>query len=82
MSLNQVETLVKMLNQITANNTAYETNEAAERVANHITRFWARSMKEDLQEYVEAGGDDLSPVSEMAANIVINNMKEKTPATA
>ena len=50
MSHSPVETLIKMINQIAANNRAYEDKEAAERVASHIKRFWARKMKEDLVE--------------------------------
>ena len=67
MSHSPVETLIKMINQIATNNRAYEDKEAAERVASHIKRFWARKMKEDLVEYLDAGGAELDPIAKDAA---------------
>ena len=66
MSHNQLDTLIHMVNQIAANNGAYESEEAATRVASHLKRFWARSMKKMIIEYLETGGEDLSPIAKMA----------------
>ena len=66
MSHNQLDSLIRMVNQIAANNGAYETGEAAERVASHIQRFWARSMKTLIIEYCHQGGEDLTPIARLA----------------
>lgn len=66
MSHNQLDTLVHMVNQIATNNAAYDTDEAAQRVANHLQRFWARRMKQMIIDYNLSGGDDLSPIARLA----------------
>jgi formate dehydrogenase subunit delta len=43
MNKTQNDNLVKMLNQIVSNNMHHDN--AAEVAANHVRRFWARSMK-------------------------------------
>lgn len=61
------ESLIRMLNQITANNTHYETDElAATAVANHLKKFWARSMKQQILAYAQNDGEALLPVSKRA----------------
>jgi len=47
MSQSQLGQLISMVNQIAANNT-YKANDeqAATKVANHLQRFWAPSMKQ------------------------------------
>ncbi len=56
--------LVKMINQIAAN-CPYQDDPAAitQATTNHIHKFWAHSMKEDIVTYLEAGGEGLSPVA-------------------
>lgn len=67
MSQNQLDTLIRMLNQIAVNNGAYPVEEAATRVAEHVKRFWARSMKQSIIEYNQTQQDDeLSPVAKLA----------------
>lgn len=67
MSQNQLDTLIRMLNQIAVNNGAYPTDEAATRVAEHVKRFWARSMKQSIIAYTENHQEDeLSPVARLA----------------
>jgi len=66
MSKSQLDTLVHMINQIAANNTAYETADAAQRIANHIKRFWARSMKKQIIAYHHSDGEALSPIAKLA----------------
>lgn len=70
MSHNPYEILVRMINQIADNNRSYEDKEAAERVADHIKRFWARSMKADLAEYYLTDGTKLNPIARQAVAIL------------
>jgi len=56
--------LIKMLNQLADNLTQGDPQDiAAERVADHVRRFWAPAMKERIRQYVDSGGEDLSPVA-------------------
>ena len=57
-----------MANQIADNFPAGngDESETADHVANHIRRFWARSMKADIQEYVQSNGDELNPIARAA----------------
>ena len=54
MSDSELEHLKKMSNQIAANFSFHEDQVA--RIADHIKRFWAPSMRKLLGEYIEAGG--------------------------
>lgn len=67
MGNHQLTSLIKMANQIAANNTHIgdETAEA-EMVANHLTKFWARSMKQQIREYLEKDGSELLPIAKKA----------------
>ncbi|MCX4193996.1 formate dehydrogenase subunit delta [Methylophaga sp. OBS1] len=80
MSHNQLDTLIRMINQIAANNGAYPDEEAAERVASHIQRFWARSMKTMIIEYRQSDGEALSPIASEAVNILDRAAAEKQQA--
>lgn len=67
MSNQQVDSLIKMINQIAANNAHHDTEElAAEAVAGHINKFWALSMRKDLASYARSDGSELSPLSKLA----------------
>lgn len=67
MSDQQLQNMIKMINQIAANNLHYDSNdEAAGMVANHLSKFWAPSMRSQLIEYAAADGDRLSAVSRLA----------------
>ena len=57
--MHEVENLVKMANQIADNFSFHE--DAAERTADHLKRFWAPSMRQALSAYSEAGGAGLKP---------------------
>lgn len=60
----QIDTLVKMINQIADNAPRQETPEAtAEAVASHLKKFWAKPMKEEMRAYVKAGGVGLNEVA-------------------
>jgi formate dehydrogenase subunit delta len=62
----QLATLTRMLKQIALNNGAYETEEAATRVCEHIKRFWAPSMKKNLLEHLDSIQSELGPVEQIA----------------
>lgn len=67
MSDQQLQNLIKMINQIGANNTHHgDDTDAAVVVAGHLQKFWAPSMKNMLIEYADRDGAELSPVSKLA----------------
>ena len=57
--MREVENLVKMANQIADNFSFHE--DAVDRIADHLKRFWAPSMREALSADCAAGGGDLNP---------------------
>ncbi|QSP95677.1 formate dehydrogenase subunit delta [Marinobacter salinisoli] len=59
--------LIQMLNQISANN-IYHGDEAraADTVATHLRKFWARSMRQKIIAYAGVDGTELSNVSRLA----------------
>ena len=63
----ELDHLIKMINQI-ADNIAIGDNDAvtAPKVADHISRFWARPMKEKIIEYASADGEQLNAVAKIA----------------
>lgn len=63
----ELEHLIKMLNQIADNVALGEADELiAPRVADHVTRFWAASMKQKLMQYADSDGDKLQPAAKQA----------------
>ena len=54
MSDSELEHLRKMANQIAANFSFHDDQVA--RIADHITRFWAPSMRHTFSSYIEQGG--------------------------
>lgn len=62
--MQEIEHLVKMANQI-ADNFSFHAD-AAERTADHLQRFWAPSMRQQLLEYDSAGGEGLQPLLQRA----------------
>jgi len=59
--------LIKMINQISANNRHHgDDAQAAEQVATHLKKFWARSMKRQIIDYADKDGSELNPVSRLA----------------
>ncbi|NIM70976.1 MAG: formate dehydrogenase subunit delta [Xanthomonadales bacterium] len=55
----ELESLVRMANQIAANFSFHA--DPAERIADHFTRFWAPSMRKMLIAHEAAGGEGLQP---------------------
>jgi len=67
MSSSQIENLVSMLNQIANNNNYKKTDEeTAKIVANHVKKFWARSMKETIVNHAVSDGAQLSIIIKIA----------------
>ena len=55
--MSEVEQLAKMANQIAENFSFHD--DAEERIADHLTRFWAPSMRKMLVEYEQQGESGL-----------------------
>ncbi|BES69549.1 hypothetical protein RE428_05670 [Marinobacter nanhaiticus D15-8W] len=62
----QLHHLIKMINQISTNLDHGDKHKAAEAVAAHIKKFWARSMKQQIIEYEDIDGSELNQVSRLA----------------
>ena len=64
----ELQHLIAMANQIAANlrPAAVDDAAAAEMVAKHIRLFWARSMKAQIVDYVQADGTELNQVVKLA----------------
>ena len=62
--MQEVEHLVKMANQIAANFSFHD--DAVERVADHLKRFWAPSMRSTLIEFEQSGQAELDTVAREA----------------
>lgn len=60
-SSSELQTLVKMANQIAANFSFHA--DAVEKTTAHLQRFWAPSMKRQILEHVAAGGDGLDDIA-------------------
>lgn len=61
------EKMVMMANQIATFFNTQPGNQAPERVAGHLRDFWAPAMRDQLKDYVAAGGEGLNPTVTAAA---------------
>ena len=67
----ELQHLIKMMNQISDNMALTENDEqAAAKVADHIERFWARSMKEKIISYARSDGEMLKEMSMEAIRLL------------
>lgn len=75
MSDRELEHLIKMINQIADNIAIGEGGDiAANKVADHIKRFWAPRMKQIIIRYGDEGGEKLvSPAK--AAILLLKKVK-------
>ena len=62
--MQDVERLVKMANQIADNFSWHD--DAIERTAEHLRRFWAPSMRDKLVDFEAAGGNGLNEAARAA----------------
>ena len=69
----QENELTRMANQIAAFFEAYPRAEALEGIAKHIQSFWDPRMRKRINDYIEGGGEGLSP-------LVIAALSSKTKA--
>lgn len=61
---NEIQTLIKMANQIAMNiGPINDVEKNAVNTADHISKFWARDMREQI---CDGQHDDLCPVAQMA----------------
>ena len=67
-----VDSLIRMANSIAENLSqgAGSDVEAAKKVADHLKRFWAGSMKAQLKGYAVGDGKDLHPVAYLALDLL------------
>ena len=56
----KAEQMVHMANQIALFFGSYPKEEAVAGVADHLKRFWERRMRQQIFEYVDAGGSGLN----------------------
>jgi formate dehydrogenase subunit delta len=54
--------MIRMTNQIAAFFEAYPRADALEGIAKHIKNFWDPRMRKQLSEYIDGGGEGLSPL--------------------
>ncbi len=59
MTAAKIEQLRNMANQIAANFSYHE--DQVERINDHLTRFWAPSMRREIVHHVQRGGSGLDP---------------------
>ena len=62
--MKEIDRLVKMANQIADNFSFHD--DVVERIADHLSRFWAPPMRRQLVEHASDGGDGLRPAVQQA----------------
>lgn len=66
-----IQKLIKMINQIADHTPVADGEEkAAETVASHVRKFWAKPMKDDIKNYLSAGGEELNSLAEKAVRLL------------
>ena len=68
----QTEQMVHMANQIAIFFSSYPREEAIAGVEDHLKKFWEKRMRQQIIEYVAAGGHDLH-------ELVIEAVKRLSP---
>ena len=76
MSNTELEHLIKMANEIAANLARGDTGEAAaERVADHLKRFWAPAMRQKLIDCLNSTDSKLEPACRIAIRRLAESKK-------
>lgn len=79
MSDQQLHNLIKMLEQIIANNLHHGSDQQVAAVAtDHVHKFWARSMKQIIIAYAEENPAELSNVAQLAITQLEAQMDKST----
>lgn len=60
----EVQSLIRMANDIAAN-FSFQAD-AVEQVANHLLRFWAPSMRQQIIAHLDEGGEGLTETAQQA----------------
>ncbi|MFP3976658.1 formate dehydrogenase subunit delta [Marinobacter sp. KMM 10035] len=69
MSDQQLNNLIKMLDQIIANNLHHGDDEKVTDIAaDHLQKFWARSMKQQIIAYANQRPDELSILAKLTVD--------------
>ncbi|MCW8932729.1 MAG: formate dehydrogenase subunit delta [Gammaproteobacteria bacterium] len=69
--MTSTDTLIKMINQIASNMApGRNTQDAASATADHLIRFWARSMKFQLISNTKNNVQQLNPIAVKAIEIL------------
>lgn len=64
MSDQQLTNLIKMIDQIIANNLHHgDDDQVTDVAAGHLQKFWARSMKQQVIAYAKSDAAELSPLT-------------------
>jgi formate dehydrogenase subunit delta len=63
--------MVRMTNQIAAFFRTQPNDDAAVKTLEHIIDFWEPSMRQQLREYVAAGGEGLDAEAVKAAKMIV-----------
>ncbi|PNS07788.1 formate dehydrogenase subunit delta [Solilutibacter silvestris] len=80
--MNPSARLVEMANDIAANLAAYpEHADAVNTMVVHLQRFWEPTMRERIVQYLQAGGDDLSPLARDAIENLSHRLNQTPPPT-
>lgn len=66
MANEQLNQLVKMVNQIANNNSHQTEAESVDLILNHLKKFWALSMKKQIIEYAKQDGENLVPLAKLS----------------
>lgn len=66
MANEQLNQLVKMVNQIANNNSHQTEEESVDLILNHLKKFWALSMKKQIIEYAKQDENELTPLAQKA----------------
>jgi formate dehydrogenase subunit delta len=61
MTTAKIQHLQSMANQIAANFSYHE--DQVDRISDHLTRFWAPSMRREILKHVQSGGGGLDPAA-------------------
>jgi formate dehydrogenase subunit delta len=62
--------LIHMVNQIVENNQYAGAEKAAQITSTHMQKFWARSMKEDIKQYLDSDGSELCDTAKIAISLL------------
>lgn len=61
MSDQELNHLIKMINQIASNVAGRDDEERVRNTAAHVEKFWARSMRNKINSHSESSPEDLHP---------------------